>query len=363
MEQCSIDELIGDKRAIMMEDGEIESFAVYEHERPISILRQMPYAIAVKRRHESILDNALGFSFVNMEKEKASCVFSMMTRPDKSHLGLSDEVMYEALLRQREQGRAFTYHNPENMQEMIQYEQFGFAPVADNKLYIRKRQYLQDDILQRCLQGEKCRIAETEYEISLFDTVHMQQLLKLVNCELGMRYGIFAIRTVQYYEKLLDDMTQYQGQMFLLWEKDAIVGYFAMEDVFANEICREALFIRDEIGTLLFEEQNEGLPVLARIVNIRSMVRHICSDGNVTVAVRMEDPMLAANNGTYIWYLNERGSRMELVESSQKALPRPELSVTIGEFTSILFGYKEVKNNRKFESIRLLGPIWLPERN
>lgn len=361
MEQCSIDEIIGDKRAVMMEEGEIENFAVYEQDKPISILRQMPYTVVVKRRQGNVLDENIGFSYVNMRKENVSCILQMMTRPDKRHLGLSDEVMHESLLRQREQGRAFTYHNPENMQEAVQYQQFGFAPVADNITYIRKKDILTDDMLCTCMQTGRSKITGTDYELCLFDQDNMQELLRFVNCELGMRYDIFAIRTKTYYEQMLESLSEYRGQIFLLKKQESIIGYFVMEDVLAHEICREALFLQDEARNLFFAERKGELPLMARIVNLRSMAKHICSEGKVTIAVRVEDPMLRDNNGTYIWYLDEKGSRLEKVETENLPLPRPELSVTIGEFTSILMGHQTI-NNKKFESVKLLGAVWLPER-
>lgn len=365
MEQCSIDEIIGDKRAVMTLDGDIQNFSVLEEEKPISILRLMPYAVAVKR--SSITKQELGITLTNMVKESAACVFSMMIRPDKAHLGLTDEVMYEALLQQKKDARAFAYHNPENRQEMVQYEQFGFAPVSDGKQYIRNQDGLTNEVLRRCMDEQQAAIPGTDYTISILQKSEMMNLIQFVNGMLSVKYGFFVIRTPKYYEQMSEELIDYHGNIFLIRHNEKIIGYFAMEGVLEVELLREVLIENEELCERLFTLTQEGLPVMARIVNLRNMVKHICSDGKVTIAVRIEDPMIRANNGLYLWYLDENGSRLEMVEKAwerdNKSLPRPELSVTIGEFTSFLMGYKTLKKNRKFESIKLPGSVWLPERN
>lgn len=362
MGQLGIDEIIGDKRAVMSKSGEIESFTVFEQEKPISILQQLSCSIVVKERQTNIIGQDFGFSFVNMKKENASCVFHMVTRPDKGHLGLSDEVMYESLMQQKEQGRALTYYNPENMQEMVRYQQFGFAPVGDNYLFIRKKIILSDEILTSCILEDCVKIPGTEYVMKKIETSEIPELVQFVNSELSIRYGVFAFRTVSYFERILEILAEFHGYLFVLKRQDKIAGYFSLEDVFENEICREALFIRDEIRDDFFETRKDTLPVLARVVSLRNMVKHVCCEGRVTIALRIEDPMIRDNNGTYLWFIDEKGSRLELVTTENSSLPGPELSVTIGEFTSILLGYKSMQKYKKFESMKLLGPAWLPER-
>lgn len=362
MEQLGIDAIIGDKRAMMSKSGEMENFTVYEEERPISILQVLPCSIAVKERQTNIIGEDFGFSLVNMKKENASCVFHMMTRPDKGHLGLSDEVMYEALQQQKEQERVLVYHNPENMQELVRYQQYGFAPVGDNFLFFRKKIILSDEIITSCILEDCVKIPGTEYVIKKLEESEMQELVQFVNSELSIRYGVFAVRTVSYFERILEMLAEYHGYMFVMKRQDKIVGYFSLEDAFENEICREAFFIRDEIRDDFFETRKDCLPTLARVISLRNMVKHICCNGKVTIALRIADPMIRANNGTYLWFIDEKGSRLELITTENSSLPGPELSVTIGEFTSILLGYKSMQKNKKFESMKLLGPAWLPER-
>lgn len=105
--------------------------------------------------------------------------------------------------------------------------------------------------------------------------------------------------------------------------------------------------------------------VMARIVNLPEMMRHISGNGKITVAIKLTDPVLENNNGVFLWYIDENGSRMERVEQQNNdmgASARPEVTTTIGEFTAFIFEYIQLKQNAKFDSIYLSGPVWMNER-
>jgi predicted acetyltransferase len=99
---------------------------------------------------------------------------------------------------------------------------------------------------------------------------------------------------------------------------------------------------------------------MARIINLPEMLRHISGNVKTTIAIRLSDPVLAKNDGDFIWYLDEEGSYMERVE--QTVSTRPEVSATIGEFTAFIFEYITLKQNAKFDNIYLAGPVWMNER-
>ena len=104
---------------------------------------------------------------------------------------------------------------------------------------------------------------------------------------------------------------------------------------------------------------------MARIVNLPEILKHVAAHGKVTIAIRLKDSVIAENDGLFLWYLDEKGSRMERVEEtkqSEETSMRPEVTVTIGEFTAFLFEYIKLKQNMKFDSIYLSGPAWINER-
>ena len=92
------------------------------------------------------------------------------------------------------------------------------------------------------------------------------------------------------------------------------------------------------------------------------MLKHISSRGHVSIAIRLTDPVIAENNGLFIWYTDESGGRMErLAEDEQTVRMRPEVSATIGELSAFFFEYIKLKENVKFESIYLTGPAYIDE--
>lgn len=94
------------------------------------------------------------------------------------------------------------------------------------------------------------------------------------------------------------------------------------------------------------------------------LLKHVTGNGRITVAIRIKDPVIAENDGLFIWYINENGSRMERVEGPAAELEedssmRPEFTAAIGEFTAFIFAYIKLKQNAKFDNIDLAGPAWL----
>ena len=125
--------------------------------------------------------------------------------------------------------------------------------------------------------------------------------------------------------------------------------------------------IEDEenIACYLEEVEPRKPRVLARIVNLHEMLKHISSKGKVTVAIRLIDPIIMENDGLFIWYLDEKGSYMERVQKTQTedgSAMRPEITTTIGGLTAFLFEYIKLKDSLKFESIYLTGSAWITEQ-
>ena len=153
------------------------------------------------------------------------------------------------------------------------------------------------------------------------------------------------------------------GNLFEIVENGKIKGYFAYrgdlgirEAVFADEADRERF---------LCVKGKKKPAVMARIVNLSEMMRHISGNGKITVAIKLTDPVLQSNNGVFLWYIDKKGSHMERVEQRSNdigASARPEVTTTIGEFTAFIFEYIQLKQNAKFDSIYLSGPVWMNER-
>lgn len=218
------------------------------------------------------------------------------------------------------------------------YAQYGFHYIYDKPAY-------------RLREGAAYSVPDKSGQLAL---------AHFVNAVLCRRYGLFAIRSAAYYEKLQERLAARGGKVCVIREDGKLKGCFTYTDA---ETIGEVVFEDETDIGRYFTTENEKRPAtMARIVNLSEMLSHISSKGKVTIAIRLQDPVFAQNDGLFIWYLDESGSRMERVdEAKEKNTMRPEITTTIGELTAFFFGYIKLKQNMKFDSIYLSGPAWIHE--
>ncbi|MCM1183606.1 MAG: hypothetical protein NC337_09545 [Roseburia sp.] len=247
-----------------------------------------------------------------------------------------DTLMRAALAYQNRMRVPFALMNTDSV---MPYEQYGFHCICERAEY-------------RLREGTRYRVADRGSQLAL---------AHFVNAVLCRKYGLFAIRSARYYEKLEERLAARGGSICLIKENDSLKGYFTY---IGPNVIGEVVMAEETELEQYFEVIGEERPATAaRIVNLPEMLRYISSAGKVTIAIRISDPVFAQNDGLFIWYLDESGSRMERVEEPKDAsgAMRPEISVTIGELTAFFFEYIKLKQNMKFDSIYLSGPAWIHE--
>lgn len=218
------------------------------------------------------------------------------------------------------------------------YAQYGFHYIYDKPAY-------------RLREGTVFSVPDKSGQLAL---------AHFVNAVLCRKYGLFAIRNAVYYERLQERLAARGGKVCVIREDGRLKGCFTYIDA---DTIGEVVFENEADIGRYFDVDGEKRPAtMARIVNLSEMLSHISSKGRVTVAIRLIDSVFAQNDGLFIWYLDERGSRMERVdESKEKNATRPEITATIGELTAFFFTYIKLKQNLKFDSIYLSGPAWIHE--
>lgn len=247
------------------------------------------------------------------------------------------------------------------------FERFGFHYIYDEPQYELDTERISMEMLECAADGGTVVLDRNPHRITLTaaDNDSLLSLAHFVNANLCRSYGLFNIRSAVYYERLLAELKSRDGNLCQIMEDGNRKGYFAYTNDDACRI-REVVFEQEsDIGKYFHVAKEKKPAVMARIVNLSEMVKHISCNGKVTVAVRLKDPVLAENDGFFIWYIEETGSRMERVEQtndSDEPSMRPEFTATIGEFTAFLFEYKKLKQNLKFDSIYLSGPAWMTEK-
>lgn len=240
----------------------------------------------------------------------------------------------------------------------------GFQYIYDRPLYTLNDQTVSVKMLDRAARGENVSLDIPGVTLQAVGREELLSLAHFVNARLCRQYGIFLIRSASYYEAVQEKLRAIGGNLFQVMEHGVRKGYFAYANTGADSI-REAVFDEDfDRECYLLTERGKKPAVMARIVNLPELLKHVTGNGRITVAIQIRDPVVAENDGLFIWYINEEGSRMERVEDPPAEMEkdssmRPEVTVTIDEFTAFIFAYMKLKQNAKFDSIYLAGPAWL----
>lgn len=242
------------------------------------------------------------------------------------------------------------------------WEKYGFSYVYDKEILILNKSLIPEDMLKKAINGENIRIADSKFVLYVLKSDELLTLSQFVNSVICRKYGVFVIRSAVYYEKLQKEVQTQGGEIFLIKENQKIKGCFIW--IGKTQEVWEAVFEKKQDMERYFHSESEKKPTaMARIVNLEEMLKHTSSNGKVTIAIRIEDPVILENTGLFIWYLDENGSRMERIDETKNNCElKPELTVSIGELTEFLFSYKKLKPGLKFDSIYLSGPVWMNEK-
>lgn len=244
------------------------------------------------------------------------------------------------------------------------FRRFGFHYIYDRPQYELNTKMISKEMLERAAAGEIVSLSApktSNITLQLAEREDMLSLAHFVNARLCRQYGLFMIRSASYFEQYQEELQSSGGNLYQIMENGIRKGYFACMGGSADEI-KEAVFDQDfDQDQYLLEKDDKKPAVMARIANLSEMLRHIAGKGKIAIAIRLQDPVIAENDGLFIWYIDDGGSHMERVEQADPSV-RPEVTATIGEFTAFVFEYIKLKQNAKFDSIYLSGPVWINER-
>lgn len=76
----------------------------------------------------------------------------------------------------------------------------------------------------------------------------------------------------------------------------------------------------------------ETTPMMVRITHLPSFLCHIGAEEPQQLTIAVIDPILPANNGTFLWSFTEEGSTLQATKE------KPQLTVSIADLGSFLFG-------------------------
>ena len=169
-----------------------------------------------------------------------------------------------------------------------------------------------------------------------------------MNQWLANHYQVYAVRDEAYLSRLAKELASEEGTLDVFFDGDRIA---AVESWWGSTQRERRLLYGEEpyVKTVDIEEKPA---IMARIICPEEFVRVIRlrkkQQEEMTVSLRLRDPLIAENDGTWLWHLNGEKSWLERAElnGEESRLERAELNgeadltLTIEELTAWLFGYQ-----------------------
>ena len=124
------------------------------------------------------------------------------------------------------------------------------------------------------------------------------------------------------------------------------------------------------------EEEKDAAPaIMARIVHLEKFLEAIrlseaSTLDSLDVKLTVRDSLCAENQGTFLWKIGKRGSRLlrpgeERAAEAEQTGRIPRLEAGIGELTGWLFGYEQAEHlpgaGEWMKSVRTLRGVFLDE--
>ena len=200
----------------------------------------------------------------------------------------------------------------------------------------------------------KANVIEKEYTSS-----DRKAAMEWMEDFLKARYDIYNIRDDIYIDRLFDELSSEDGKLYMLYNQEGeLVGVRAETGIKEK---KQRLLLCDE---KYVQKADEDKPmIMARIVNLKSFLSaiHLKEDEKealLSVAIKITDKSILANEGTWLWNINKKESSIEkLGNYNNSDVP----CYSIAELTQWLFGYKNIYKASWCEKIKTYNGIWLDE--
>lgn len=327
--------------------------ALFEDDSRVqSMLQRNPYCVQARNRTWNV-----------------DYLVAVATRSDRRHRGYMRSLLTRMMQDQHSQRMPFCFLMP--AAEAI-YTPFQFTFIYDQPVW-----QLKEDV----------RL----HHISIKEE-NVSSAAEWMNQWLEKRYELYACRNEAYVRRLLHEVVSEDGSMEFLQDGDRLAG---VQSIWGRE-TREQRLLYTEDGYSKLEKTKPA--IMARIITPETFlpVIRLRQDAEVEtldICLELEDPMIADNNGCWIWTLNREtsvlrrryedpeiqieaaGSRKKDRAAAEKPTVReaePELDgdwdhvlhLRIEELTAWLFGYHvpdAVKQYAGAEQIDVLKRIFLDE--
>ena len=316
-----------------------------EEGRIASMLHQNPYRLRVRD-----------------QIWQSDYIVGVATAEDRRHRGYMRRLLNRMMREMWEEQMPFCYLMPAD--EAI-YRPFGFVYIFDQpKWRLKEKETLTVRPLLPWTDSagaNRCLAALADWMDRWLDN----------------RYEVYAVRDEAYLRRLLKELESEDGTFDVLYDGDAMAGVRCEW----GQGRREPRLLM--VNPQYMEEMSPAKPaIMARIICMEQFVKAVRLRGGVKaetlrILLKVEDPLIAENDGLWYWNLNREMSWLErygqavgtegtlMSAASLHAdgnKPEPDIQITIGELTGWLFGYCVPEAAGKYgELVETLDGVFLDE--
>ena len=252
-------------------------------------------------------------------KSRVMYIYGIGTRQYARQQGNMSELMRSVITDMYQDMEAFTYLIPTDKMSADICNRYGFEYVMD-KPFTKPM--------------ENWKKATHSLILRKADKTDLVRLSIFAQSNTENKYKVTLSKDGDYFKELTSLIEVEGGEIEVYVENKVIMGYRVW---IGNEIYEEVL--DPSIQSMSYYE-NEGRPYLmARIMSVRKTLRMLGFYGNGSVIIRISDPVIEENNGTFRFTYHHGSVKMDRLDDDVM----PEIDVTIGELTAHIFGYNQIE--------------------
>lgn len=290
---------------------------------------------------------------VRGQQWQADYLVGVATRKERRHRGYMRQLLLQMMDDMRREKMPFCFLMPAD--EAI-YRPFGFT-------FIFRQPWFELTERGQGLRTDRWIPYRGEITSQVMEEKESEKKLAVLsgwmNQWLANHYQVYAVRDEAYLSRLAKELASEEGTLDVFFDGDRIA---AVESWWGSTQRERRLLYGEEpyVKTVDIEEKPA---IMARIICPEEFVRVIRlrkkqQEEEMTVSLRLRDPLIAENDGTWLWHLNGEESWLERAELNGEA----DLTLTIEELTAWLFGYQVPAEAGKFaDRIETLERVFLDE--
>lgn len=240
------------------------------------------------------------------------------------------------------------------MMQDMNHEQvpFVFLMPADERIYLPLDfVYISELPVLSLTKGAEERLAAADCHNNEEDC---EKAAKYMEQWLAKRYDMYCRRDAAYVSRLIKELESENGSLKFLFDGTQMSGLVAH---WGAERKEQRLLYTDEQFT---EESKRKPAIMARLTCAETFLSLFSlreAGEGLQLKIRIEDNILDAVNGSYVWNLTASGSTAVRAEAEWDKEDRDVLCMTSGELIGWLCGYRKLEEIRPELSAGLMDKL------